>query len=514
MRLKTWPVAALGLCGLLVLIVVSMLAASRRAQEIYAQLDQLNTYHQNVDAKLRRLRSDVNLSGIFVRDYLLDVERERSAEYREQLAEFRKNNMATAFELRELIGQDGDRIAGLQTQLDEYWAAFDPLFDWTPSEKVFRSAGFLRTEVVPRRDAALTIALEIEELNNANLAAQREEVAGILGMDAGRIPAERSLAYDQIIEGIVSGRIRGLWVVGTNPAHSWINRSHLDDVLDRLDFLVVQDMYASTETARKADLVLPAAGWGEKEGTFINSERRVGLVKRVAAAPGQALADFHIFRLLAGAWGCGDLFREWDTPEAVFRILQRLSAGRPCDITGIDGYGMLDDLGGIQWPFPGGAEVPPEPERRLFEDGRFHHPDGRARFVFGASRPPAEATSRRYPLVLLTGRGSAAQWHTQTRTAKSPLLRALGPGEPYVEVAPADGARIGVASGDRVVVRSARGTVKVRALVTPTIAEGQVFLSMHWPETNLLTQPSFDPSSRQPSYKHCAVELSRPESWE
>jgi signal transduction histidine kinase len=177
MRLKTWPVAALGLCGLLVLIVVSMLAASRRAQEIYAQLDQLNTYHQNVDAKLRRLRSDVNLSGIFVRDYLLDVERARSAEYREQLAEFRKSNMATAFELRELIGQDGDRIAGLQTQLDEYWAAFDPLFDWTPSEKVFRSAGFLRKEVVPRRDAALTIALEIEELNDANLAAQRAEVA-------------------------------------------------------------------------------------------------------------------------------------------------------------------------------------------------------------------------------------------------------------------------------------------------------------------------------------------------
>ncbi len=116
--------------------------------------------------------------------------------------------------------------------------------------------------------------------------------------------------------------------------------------------------------------------------------------------------------------------------------------------------------------------------------------------------------------MLLTGRGSAAQWHTQTRTAKSPLLRALSPGEPYVEIAPADGVRIGVASGDRVVVRSARGAVKVRACVTPTIAEGQVFLSMHWPETNLLTQPSFDPSSRQPSYKHCAVEVSCPEAWE
>jgi assimilatory nitrate reductase catalytic subunit len=342
----------------------------------------------------------------------------------------------------------------------------------------------------------------------------RAEVAGILGIDPGRIPAERSLAYDQIIEGIVRGRIRGLWVVGTNPAHSWINRSHLDDVLDRLDFLVVQDMYASTETARKADLVLPAAGWGEKEGTFINSERRVGLIKQVAAAPGQALADFHIFRLLARAWGCDDLFAEWTSPEAVFEILQRLSWGRPCDITGIEGYRMLDDHGGVQWPFPEGAGPAPVAERRLFTDGRFHHPDGRARFCFGDSRPPAEATSRRYPLVLLTGRGSAAQWHTQTRTGKSPLLRALAPGEPYVELAPSDANRIGVASGDRVMVRSPRATVKVRAFVTPTIAPGQVFLSMHWPETNLLTQPSFDPSSRQPSYKHCAVEVSRPEAWE
>ncbi|HJU44295.1 MAG TPA: sensor histidine kinase [Vicinamibacterales bacterium] len=176
MRLRTWLVAALGLGSLVVLIVVSMLASARTAQDIYAQLDQLNNHHRRVEENLRRLRSDVNLSGIFVRDYLLDVARERAPEYREQIAEFRRTNMATLAELKTLI-EHGDQIDSLQTKLDEYWATFEPLFDWTIAEKIIRSAAFLRREVVPRREAALTIAREIEELNNDNLAAQRQEVA-------------------------------------------------------------------------------------------------------------------------------------------------------------------------------------------------------------------------------------------------------------------------------------------------------------------------------------------------
>ena len=176
MRLRTWVVAALGLGSLVVLIAVSMLASARMAQDIYAQLDQLNTHHRRVEENLRRLRSDVNLSGIFVRDYLLDVARERAPEYREQIAEFRRTNMATLDELRVLIEHD-DQIASLQAKLDEYWQTFEPLFDWTITEKIVRSASFLRREVVPRRDAALTIARDIEELNNRNLAAQQQEVA-------------------------------------------------------------------------------------------------------------------------------------------------------------------------------------------------------------------------------------------------------------------------------------------------------------------------------------------------
>ena len=189
MRLKTWLVAALGLGSLVVLIALSMLAASRKAQAIYSQLDQLNTHHRTVEAKLRALRSDVHLSSIFVRDYLLDVERERAPEYREQLAAFRRTNMATLTELGPLVGRD-DRIASLQTKLDEYWGTFDPLFDWTPAEKILRSASFLRREVVPRREAVLAIAQEIEELNNTNLASQRAEVAqrhAALGHDLERL---------------------------------------------------------------------------------------------------------------------------------------------------------------------------------------------------------------------------------------------------------------------------------------------------------------------------------------
>lgn len=177
MRFKTWPVAATALSGLLLLVAISLLAASRRAQDIYTELDALNQQHREVEAMLRRLRSDVHLSGIFVRDYLLDTARERVPEYRQRLADFRHANLATVARLDALSrGGDDNRISSLQTKLDEYWAGLEPLIDWTPVEKIVRSSEFLRHEVLPRREAVLAIAQEIEELNNTNLAAQRVEV--------------------------------------------------------------------------------------------------------------------------------------------------------------------------------------------------------------------------------------------------------------------------------------------------------------------------------------------------
>ncbi|HEY3395304.1 MAG TPA: nitrate reductase [Lacipirellulaceae bacterium] len=332
----------------------------------------------------------------------------------------------------------------------------------------------------------------------------RRKVAGVLGIDESMIPHEASWPYHRILEGILRGEIHGLWIIATNPAHSWINQGMARDVLERLDFLVVQDMYHTTETARLADLVLPAAAWGEKQGTFINSERRIGVTRKVSRAPGAALADFHIFKLVADYWGCGPMFERWTSPEAVFQMLKELSAGQPCDITGIADYEMLDRSGGIQWPLPAGREHT-RSERRLFEDGQFCHPDGRARFLSESPRPLPEEPIPKFPFLLLTGRGSAAQWHTQTRTAKSAMLRKLYPHDLYVEINPHDSQRLGIRSGDRVAVSSQRGRLHGRALVTPGIQLGQVFIPMHYETTNLLTHAAFDPYSHQPAYKACAV---------
>jgi len=179
MRFRTWPVAAVGLAGLLLLGVYSVFTASQRAQEIYTQLDLLNTHHREVESKLRALRADVHLSGIFVRDYLLDTARERAPEYRQQLSNFRETNLATLREMLDIAdrnGEDAARIRHLEANLHDYWEGFEPLFDWTIVEKITNSASFLRREVLPRRQAVLELAEEIEALNNQNLALQRAEV--------------------------------------------------------------------------------------------------------------------------------------------------------------------------------------------------------------------------------------------------------------------------------------------------------------------------------------------------
>jgi assimilatory nitrate reductase catalytic subunit len=314
-------------------------------------------------------------------------------------------------------------------------------------------------------------------------------------------------------------------------------------------------MYSNSETVQRADLVLPAAGWGEKEGTFINSERRLGHVKKVARAPGEALADFHIFQLVAQVWGCEALFHRWKSPEAVFQILKELSRGQPCDITGIADYAMLDAAGGIQWPFPKATEenraccktlaetsdeTPLETSsnngllrqssstkfatklergvsqqaltslsegKRLFTDGRFYHPDGKARLLFEPPRPLPEAPDAEFPLLLLTGRGSAAQWHTGTRTEKSAVLRKLRPAAIYVEVNPFDADRLGLMPGKMVRVCSRRGSVLATAFITHTVPRGQAFIPMHYEAANQLTFAAFDPYSGQPAYKASAINI-------
>lgn len=340
--------------------------------------------------------------------------------------------------------------------------------------------------------------------------ADRQKIASLLNIAVEKIPEQNSWSYDRIVDEIESGKIKALWVVCTNPAHSWIQQDRFRQLAAKLDFLVVQDMYRSTETAEIADLVLPAAGWGEKEGTLINSERRLNVIKQVRRAPGQALSDFNIFRLLADRWGCAEMFSEWTSPEAVFQILKRCSAGQPCDITGIADYQMIDSQHGIQWPFPEQDALSSQEkssQRRLFEDGRYFHDDERAKFVFEQEAAVLEPPCDAYPLILLTGRGSAAQWHTQTRTAKSAVLRKLSVMDAFVEVHPEDAKCRGIRQSQTVCLTTRRGQMQVRAVVTTGVQQGTLFVPMHYDQINKLTLSSFDPYSRQPSYKHCAAEL-------
>ena len=342
----------------------------------------------------------------------------------------------------------------------------------------------------------------------------RRKVSRILGIREEAIPRQPSMAYDQIVRGIAEGRIKGLWVIATNSSHSWIHQDDFNNVASNLDFLVVQDMYPTTETAQRADLYFPAAGWGEKEGTLINSERRIGLVKKVRRAPGRALSDFHICQLIAHYWGCESMFARWTSPEAVFQTLKAVSEGMPNDVTGIRDYRMIDECGGIQWPLSD-AEVSRfdtskcevVSERRLFENGKFFTPDQRARFIFEEPRATPEQTDAEYPFLLMTGRGTSSQWHTNTRTGKSDVLRKLYPSNCYVEINPQDAEKLGIRKNSVVRIASRRAQIRALAFVTPTIRSGQLFIPMHYREVNRLTFPAFDPYSRQPSYKACAVQV-------
>jgi predicted molibdopterin-dependent oxidoreductase YjgC len=190
-----------------------------------------------------------------------------------------------------------------------------------------------------------------------------------------------------------------------------------------------------------------------------------------------------------------------------------VSRGQPCDITGIEGYDMLEREGGVQWPLAesqvSGFRSQVVQERRLFEDGKFFTPDGRAQFLFENPGALPEPTDREFPLVLLTGRGSSAQWHTQSRTGKSAILGKMHQSGLWLEIHPTDAAAARVRDGDAVQVASRRATITAKAKITSTVQRGQVFLPMHEPAVNQLTLQVVDPYSRQPSYKHCAVRVEK-----
>jgi anaerobic selenocysteine-containing dehydrogenase len=338
-------------------------------------------------------------------------------------------------------------------------------------------------------------------------AADRAELAELWNIDVNRIPTSRGLAYPDIIEAAVGKQIRALWIIATNPVVSFPNIDVLKQAFQNLEFLVVQDGFP-TPTSEFADLVLPAAIWGEKEGTYTNSERRASKANRAVDPPGDAKTDFDIFLDIAHKLGCDqELFPGWSTPRDAFEEWRKVSAGRPCDYSGMT-WDLIEAHGGLQWPFRPGDQ--PGLTSRLYADGRFNTEDGKAKLFCIECEPFPEQPTTDYPFVLNTGR-TVEHWHTRTKTGRVPILEAMSP-RAWLEMNPRDANRMKLRPHDRVDIVSRRNRVRgVELRVTEIVAPGQVFMPFHYVETNsnLVTQSAYDPISREPNYKQCSVRVER-----
>ncbi len=330
-------------------------------------------------------------------------------------------------------------------------------------------------------------------------AEDREALAKIWGIPVNEIPTQRGKAYPDIIEAVIQGEIKALWIMGTNPFVSYPNQALLKDAISRLDFLVVQDGFHPTPTTKMADLILPAAMWGEKEGTFTNSERRVSKVNKGVEPPGEAKPDFQIFLEIAKRLRIHTtLFPGWSEPRDAFEEWKKVSKGRLCDYSSMT-YEEIEAKGGMQW---GGV--------RLYTDGNYPTPDGKAKLwaVDGCEMP--EKPNKKFPFLLNTGR-TVEHWHTRTKTGRIDVLEKMSP-EAWVEVNPMDAHALHLTQHDSVRVSSQRGTIeKISVRITAIVPPGHVFIPFHYSEANAnnLTVSDCDPISREPNYKQCAVRVEK-----
>ena len=342
----------------------------------------------------------------------------------------------------------------------------------------------------------------------------RRALAQLWNIDPDTLPTGRGLAYPDIVEACVRDKIKSLWIIATNPLVSFPNFDLLRHGLENLDFLVVQDGFHPTPTTEMADMVLPAAIWGEKEGTYTNSERRVSKVNKAVEPPGEARSDFDIFLAVAQELGVRDrLYKGWSGPRDAFDEWRRVSQGRLCDYSGLS-YELLDKHHAIQWPFTQEDAVRSNgiapPTKRLYADGKFETPDGRAKLFAVEWEPFPEQPSRSYPFVLNTGR-TVEHWHTRTKTKQVKILERMSP-TAWLEMSPRDAKRLGLRQHDLVTVVSPRSRVEHLELrITEIVAPGQVFMPFHYEEknSNRLTQSAFDPISREPNYKQAAVRVEK-----
>ena len=347
----------------------------------------------------------------------------------------------------------------------------------------------------------------------------RAEVARLWGVDS--VPEKPGKTAVDMFEALRRGEIKAIWIAGTNPAQSLPNQALVREALQRAELVVVQDAYRNTDTAAYADLLLPAATWGEKEGSMTNSERRITHVQAACPPPGEARADWEIAvdfaRRLGNKLGhplAPRLF-PYENVERVFNEHRETTRGRDLDITGLS-YALLDGDGPQQWPYPAGAAAG---RARLYADGIFPTPNGRAQFANTVYLPVAEQTCARYPLHLNTGR-LRDQWHGMSRTGTVARLFSHAE-EPLLSMNGDDMQRRGLNDGDLVRISSRRGLCVTRVEAAAEMRPAQVFFPMHWGSqfmnsagANALTPDACDPVSHQPELKHAAVQVEKlPDAW-
>jgi formate dehydrogenase major subunit len=310
-----------------------------------------------------------------------------------------------------------------------------------------------------------------------------------------RLPEKPGMTMPSMLEGILSGKIKAFYIFGENLANSEPDIHHIEKCLSSAEFLICQDIFP-TETTRLAHVVLPAAAWGEKDGTFTNSERRVNRVRAVSDPPGIAQPDWWIFKEIARHMG-----HTWKSNSARELWDNEISVLAP-SMAGIK-YSRLEG-DGLQWPVPN-AEHPGTP--LLHREGRFT--SGRGRFVPADWTPPAEVPDDQYPFVLSTGR-RLYHYHTRTQTGRAAGLNEIL-GEETLDISPADARNLGISHDEKVRVKSRRGEVTVKARVTDQVPPGMVWMAFHFREgcANWLTNPVFDPISHTAEYKACAVKVEK-----
>lgn len=343
------------------------------------------------------------------------------------------------------------------------------------------------------------------EYNNQE---RRKVVADILGMDENMLPTKPTLDYEQIIKGINKGEIKGLWVVCTNPRHSFSNNEEFKKAMKNLDFFVVQDIYQDTDSSEECDLYLPSVPAIKKEGFLINTERRLSALVPVLEKEEDELSDYEILLGIGEALGMGSLLDKWRTPEDAFKLLRECSKGMPCDITGVS-YERLRDSKGVQWPCREGEELESD-ERRLFEDGKYYTPSGKAKLIFEDVTENPNATNEEFPFNLNTGRGTVGQWHTHTRTREIKAVTNIVSQKAYVDINRKDAERLNIKENDEVLIHSSNGhTSEFIARLTDNLKEKDLYAPIHYIETNLLTPSVFDPYSKEPSYKTVQVNIEK-----